>query len=191
MLLKVLWYRPMQKPNSRWTGQVLYHVPDSRTLARVLSHMKLSCNLIPCCCAVCFNFFVPFGAPVYQVHYFRQGLPQKFLRICRLSCGFYTFRASLPLVITKTTCWRLKIMTFFLISLTQASSYALYLVLDAEFSNKAVLLISWRKVTSVFTRFVGVVHYLTFRNNRSFPKHDLYPFYVRGWTFCVCVFGLL
>jgi hypothetical protein len=28
---------------------------------------------------------------------------------------------------------------------------------------------------SVITRFVGIVHYLIFKNNRSFSKHDLSP----------------
>lgn len=37
-------------------------------------------------------------APVSQVHYSRQVLPQNFIRICRSSHGFCAFRKSLPLL---------------------------------------------------------------------------------------------
>ena len=79
-------------------------------------------------------------APVSQVHYSRQVLPQNFVRICRSSHGFYAFRKSLTLLFDhKSSCWRLKNYDFapYVIdaSLHLPCLVLSYLVLLTEFSK--------------------------------------------------------
>ena len=129
---------PYSEAYSRLSCQVRY-IPHSRTLARTYlepreaslqPHTLFLCSLLSLLRRPLGLLFLKYIISVrccHQILYEFVARPMVSTR----SVNRFHFYLSI-----KTTCWWLKIMTFLLMSLTQAFSYVAWLVLDTEFSNK-------------------------------------------------------
>jgi len=122
---------PYSEAYSRWTCQVRSHIPDSRTLACIVSLVWPAYNHTPRFCTVCLNFFLP-SRSCCSSTLFPSGAATKFYTNLSLVPWFLRVPVNRFHVyfIIKTACRRLNIMTFLFVSLRRSTSCILSYILE-------------------------------------------------------------